>query len=169
MLENDADVHLLLQLTAVMGGSCTATAVKTVWAALHGSAEGAGPQAQDSGQVLERALRLRFLKLISSSGTLSGTRRRSSAANRESRFIFCHLKIFDSVKDAMLQGQTRRLHALYAHTLSDKDIEPMVLATHYELGGLHWEAAKLYYRCQQSLKQEGAGFGPQGAVLSKVS
>ena len=59
--------------------------------------------------MLGRAVRLRFLKQLSASGVLQRRdwRRRSSSANGEVTFAFQHLKIFDSVKELMLQGQAR--------------------------------------------------------------
>ena len=52
-------------------------------------------------------------------------------------------------------SQTRRLHALCANTLSNlESIEPTELARHHELGGLDWQATKLYVDCRRFSYQD---------------
>ena len=121
VLESDAAVHLLLQLSAVMGGACTLTAVQAclppssmptqalrvsrrqnltpraprqaVWAVLG---KDGGAMQEAVGSVLERAVKLKFMKQLSSSGLTRGSpgmisRRRSSGPSSQVSSTACRV------------------------------------------------------------------------------
>ena len=122
--------------------------------------------------VLARAVSLRLLKVLSSSGTQLGAsgggRRRSSAAGSSS-FTFHHLTIYSAVKQTTPGEQTRRLHALCAAALQDKNLlSPSELAIHYQLGGQPLQAAVLFHADADRAARETSPFSTRMAILEQA-
>ena len=82
----DEPLHLLLQVTCVMGGSCTKALLGPVWQLLYPDEE--QPPGLDG--TIARGMEQRLLKYMGASGMRHGDgRRRSSAASTPGSFV-CH-------------------------------------------------------------------------------
>ena len=108
--------------------------------------EAHGPAAEVEA-ALGRGIQLGLLKMLSSSGALKGVRggerRRSSALNTGSKVLFHHLKIYDAVREAVLEGRSRQLHAACASAL-EGCIDQATLAVHCESSAQWLKASRLF-------------------------
>ena len=139
---SDPTLHLLLQLMACMGGAAAQHLLPPVWHIVGDEVPG-----QEVGGALGRGVHLGLLKMLSTSGALKdvggGERRRSSAPNAGSKILFHHLKIYDAVLGAMLEGRSRELHAACASALEGR-IDQATLAVHCESSAQWLKASRLF-------------------------
>ena len=139
---SDPPLHLLLQLMACMGGAAAQHLLPPVWHVVGDEVPG-----QEVEDALGRGIHLGLLKMLSSSGALKdvggGERRRSSAPNAGSKILFHHLKIYDAVLGAMLEGRSRQLHAACASALEGL-VDQSTLAVHCESSAQWLKASRLF-------------------------
>ena len=74
--------------------------------------------------------------------------------------------------ELMLQDTSRRLHAACAHALADfcdggLGYDRLLLANHYDKGGMPREAAHMFYECGQAL-QSDVLWGPSTRAPPRV-
>ena len=139
---SDPPLHLLLQLMACMGGAAAQHLLPPVWHIVGDEVQG-----HEVEGALGRGIHLGLLKMLSSSGALKdvggGERRRSSALNAGSKILFHHLKIYDAVRGAMLEGRSRQLHTACASALEGL-VDQATLAVHYESSAQWLKASRLF-------------------------
>ena len=114
--QQEPALYLLLQLAAVLSGSFVATHVQAVWPLLlqpPSAGDGECAPTEVEG-LLARALQHKFLKLLSSSGvtTSRGQRRRSSAANTGTRYVF---QVRGKPPTATANSRSARAALAFAH------------------------------------------------------
>ena len=111
----DPALGLLMELVAVLGGTCSIVELQPVWEVAAQYLEGDGSALLRKS--VANGMKKQVLTSLTSSGYQSANRRRSSTG--ESSFAFKHLKLFEVLSSAMLKARARELHAVCAETLAD--------------------------------------------------
>ena len=139
------------------GGSATQRTLLPVWGLLADSGGGGGDHAASLLAAVQRALKIRLLKHVSSSGMLSANgasaRRRSSAANSEGSLLFHHLRVLDCMREAMLAERAAEVHRACVEALEGL-VEDNAMAQHSEGAGAFLRAAQLHRKDARRLSAQ---------------
>ena len=128
-----------------------------MWGLLADSGGGGGDHAASLLAAVQRALQIRLLKHVSSSGMLSAhgasARRRSSAANSEGSLLFHHLRVLDCMREAMLAERAAEVHRACVEALEGL-VEDNAMAQHCEGAGAFLRAAQLHRKDARRLSAQ---------------
>ena len=128
-----------------------------MWGLLADSGGGGGDHAASLLAAVQRALKIRLLKHVSSSGMLSANgasaRRRSSAANSEGSLLFHHLRVLDCMREAMLAERAAEVHRACVEALEGL-VEDNAMAQHCEGAGAFLRAAQLHRKDARRLSAQ---------------
>ena len=179
LAENDAELDLVVAVTAVMGGAWSLHQLEAVWLLLQqADAEtlgaGAAADIQAMRAAVTRGLETKLLKYVEhderSSSARSSARRRSSVGqSMEMRYTFRHLKILDTAS-ALLGAHPSRTHAIHAACAVALEglVSDALLAHHHAKAGNNLEAVVRYVRAEARIMSEGGGMASGVALLQEA-